>query len=135
MKKRRTVQDEEIKGEIAKALKKALQKRGKTPEEAAKLLQVELGTMYKYLSASMIPGGHVLWRACLELGMILDEKGLRLARSSSRKVPLPRGETDQYELPFVDETIAGDLVRVVIGKKNVESTGYVNVSLRIKVAS
>jgi hypothetical protein len=135
MKRPRTVHDEEIKGEIAKALKKALKKRDKTPEEAARLLQVELGTMYKYLAASMIPGGHVLWRACVELGMILDEKGLRLARLSSRKADFQKSRADQYELPFINESIGGDQVRLTIGKKDVESTGYVHVSLRIKVAS
>src|SRR6266702_5863867 len=118
MKRPRDIRDEEIRGGIARALKGALKKRGKSPEEAAKLLQVELGTMYKYLAASMIPGGHVLWRACLELGMVLDEKGLRLARSTSRKASAPGGRADQYELPFVNESIAGDLVRVVIGKKD-----------------
>jgi hypothetical protein len=67
--------------------------------------------------------------------MVLDEKGLRVARSSSRKASLPRGRADQYELPFVNESIAGNRVHLVICKKDVESTGYVNVSLRIKVAS
>lgn len=135
MKRPRTVNDEEIKGKIAMALKKALKKRGKTPEEAAKLLKVELGTMYKYLAASMIPGGHVLWRACLEFGMILDENGFRLARLSSRRSAQQKGRADQYELPFINESIGGDQVRLMIGKKDVESTGYVHVSLRIKVAS
>ena len=135
MKRPRTVHDEEIKGEIAMALKKALKKRGMTAEEAAKSLQVEPGTMYKYLSASMIPGGHVLWKACQELGMVLDERGLRVARSSSRRSSTPKGKADQYELPFINESIGGDQVRLTIGKKDVESTGYVHVSLRIKVAS
>jgi transcriptional regulator with XRE-family HTH domain len=135
MKRTRTVQDEEIKGRIAMALKKALKKRGKTPEEAAKLLEVELGTMYKYLAASMIPGGHVLWRACKELGMVLDERGLRVARSHYQKATLPIRRAEQYELPFINESFGGDQVRLTIGKKDIQSTGYVHVALRIKVAS
>jgi transcriptional regulator with XRE-family HTH domain len=134
MKRPRSVHDEEIRGQIAKALKKALGRREKTPEEAARLLQVEVGTMYKYLSASMIPGGHVLWRACQELGMVLDGNGLRIARSGSRKASLAKEKADQYELPFVNESMADDRVRLVIGKKDVQSAGYVHVSLRIKVA-
>ncbi len=135
MKKQRTISDEAIRGKIAQALNSALERQGKTKEEAARLLQVEPGTMYKYLDASMIPGGHVLWRACRELGLILDEKGLRPARISSRKASLRKARTDQYELPFINESLADDQVHLVIGKKDVKSTGYVHVSLRIKVAS
>jgi transcriptional regulator with XRE-family HTH domain len=134
MKKKRTVRDEEIRGEIAKTLKSALAKRGKSPEDAARLLQVELGTLYKYLAASMIPGGHVLWRACRELGLVLDENGLRLARAGTRKLSSPELETDQYELPFINETVAGDKVHLEICKKDSQNAQYVRVALRIKVA-
>ena len=78
--KERTEQDEIIKGKIATALKLAMKKRSESPEDAARLLQVELGTLYKYLAGDMIPGGQVLWRACQHLGMVLDEKGLRVTR-------------------------------------------------------
>jgi hypothetical protein len=135
MKKQRTVSDEAIRGKIAQALNNALESQGKNAEEAASLLQVEVGTMYKYLAAAMIPGGHVLWRACQELGLILDEKGLRPAGNSHKKASVRRAKALQYELPFINELLADDQVHLVIGKKDVKSTGYVHVSLRIKVAN
>jgi transcriptional regulator with XRE-family HTH domain len=133
MKKPRSIRDEEIRGEIAKALKSAMKRRRKSPEEAAELLQVELGTMYKYLAASMIPGGHVLWRACHELGMVLDENGIRLANPRARRLSREI-ETDQYELPFVNESVAGDRVHLQICKRDSLDAQYVRVALRIKVA-
>ncbi|MGB8535720.1 MAG: hypothetical protein WCD57_04855 [Acidobacteriaceae bacterium] len=134
MKKPRTIRDEEIRGEIAKALKSAMKRRRKSPEEMAELLQVELGTMYKYLAASVIPGGHVLWRACQELGMVLDERGLRVAKPRARKLSLTETDIDQYELPFVNESVAGDKVHLQIYKKGSHDAQYVRVALRIKVA-
>ena len=131
MKRPRTDRDEDIRSQIAVTLKNALQKRHVAPETAAKLLEVELGTLYKYLAGSMIPGGHVLWRACRELDLILDENGLRLARSGRRKRTAATEDAEQYELPFINETVAGDKVHLTIRKKDPD---YVRVSLRIKIA-
>jgi hypothetical protein len=122
--------DDIIQGKFAKALNDALRKRGKNADEAAQLLDVELGTMYKYLAGDMIPGGQVLWRACVHLGMVLDETGFRAIR---RKRPLSRQVDDsaQYELPFINESIMGDKIRAQVRRKNSQ---YVQVSLRIKIA-
>ncbi len=142
LKKPRNIRDEEIRGKIASTLTKALARKGLDREKAAELLDVELGTLSKYLTAKMIPGGHVLWRACKELGLVMDETGLRLARHRGRRENA-RGGTDdgQYELPFVDGSVAGDKVHLTIhrttssgGKKSVKRADYVSVNLRIKVA-
>ncbi len=124
--------DEVIQGKIAKALKGALTKRGKSPEEAANLLDVELGTMYKYLAGDMIPGGQVLWRACAYLGMVLDERGFRVGRRGKRPLPARFDDNVQYELPFINESITGDKIRAQVRRKDNQ---YVQVSLRIKIAS
>lgn len=127
--KERTEQDEIIKGKIATALKLAMKKRSKSPEDAARLLQVELGTLYKYLAGDMIPGGQVLWRACQHLGMVLDEKGLRVTRrQTAPAAKIARGT--QFELPFINESVDGDKVRVQVRRKDNQ---YV-VSLRIEAA-
>jgi len=142
MKRPRNRRDEQIRGKIASTLNKAMARRGIDREQAAKLLDVELGTLSKYLTAKMIPGGHILWRACKELGMVMDENGLRLV--TRRRAPgKSSNSTDngQYELPFVDEAVAGDRVHLTIhrstgtaGKKAVKSADYVSVNLKIKVA-
>ena len=141
MKRPRNRRDEEIRGKIASTLNRALARRGIDREKAAELLDVEPGTLSKYLTAKMIPGGHVLWRACKELGLVMDEGGLQLASRRGRRIAARSATDDQYELPFVDESVAGDKVHLTIhrstgtaGKKAVKSADYVSVNLKIKVA-
>jgi transcriptional regulator with XRE-family HTH domain len=135
MKRPRDNRDEKIRGEIAKNLEIAVRKSGKSRERVADLLEIEIGTLSKYLNAQMIPGGHVLWRACRELGMVLDHEGLRLATRRDRRKNAKPVSQDQYELPFVDEVLAGDKVHLTIGRKGPQKAEYVSVTLKIKVAS
>lgn len=121
-----------IAGKFANGLKKALERRGKSPEEAAQLLKVELGTMYKYLAGDMIPGGQVLWLACIHLDIVLDRNGLKVPRRSGKYVPKLKTEGDQYELfPFINESFEGDKIQANVRKKDNQ---YVQVMLKIKVA-
>ena len=129
--KERSEQDDVIKGKIATVLRKALKRRRKTVEEAAGLLQVELGTMYKYLAGDMIPGGQVLWRACEHLGMVLDETGFKVSRRRTQNASGAADTPAQYELPFINESVAGNKIRVHVRRKE---NDYVQVQLRIKVA-
>ncbi len=101
MKARRS-QDERIRGKIARALKEAVNERAQGAEDAARILQVEIGTLYKYMNGDMIPGGQVLWRACEQLGLVLDKRGLHLSGGRVRgSRALAHGY--QYELPFINE--------------------------------
>ena len=129
--KERSEQDDVIKGKIATVLRKALRRRRKTVEEAAGLLHVELGTMYKYLAGDMIPGGQVLWRACEHLGMVLDETGFKVSRRRTQNASGAADTPTQYELPFINESVAGNKIRVHVRRKE---NDYVQVQLRIKVA-
>lgn len=124
--------DGDIQNKLAKGLKNALQMRKKNPEQAALLLGVELGTLYKYLKGDMIPGGQVLWRACVHLGMVLDEKGFRVSRSKPSSTPRP-GDDPQYAFPFINELVENEKIRAEVRRSN--QSDYVQVSLRIKVAS
>jgi transcriptional regulator with XRE-family HTH domain len=123
--------DKAIQDEFAKTLKKALKQRRKTAEQAAKLLNVEPGTMYKYLAGDIIPGGQVLWLACFHLGMILDETGLRVGYRRNRLPSRSLEDDPQYELPFINESVTGDKIQAKVRKKDSQ---YVQVSLRIKIA-
>ncbi len=129
--KTRTIRDERIKQRIAKSLSEAVEKRAKSTEQAAALLQVELGTLYKYMNGEMIPGGQVLWRACKELGMVLDQRGLHLSRRSRETVPDNIPYPVQYELPFVDGSVEGGAVHLEVRRKQSQ---YVHVRLKIRVA-
>jgi transcriptional regulator with XRE-family HTH domain len=129
--KDRVPEDKQIGNDIAKALKQALERQQKKPEEAAQLLKVRLGTLYKYLAGDMIPGGQVLWRACQHLGMVLDAKGLRLSRRRHLNVNDLPSDTAQREFPFMNETIAGEKFHAQVRRKDNQ---YVRVTFRIKVA-
>ncbi len=132
MKKPRTEEDGDIRGKIADALTRAMAARGVTHDRAAAMLQVEVGTLYKYLAGEMIPGGHVLWRACRGLGLVLDRKGLRVTRERAGRSSDKGAGTEQYEFPFVNQSMADNRVRLMIRRKNPESD-YVHVALRIRV--
>lgn len=130
--------DDEIKGAIASALERAIMRSGLSRDQVADLLKIEPGTLSKYLTAQMIPGAQVIWRACRELGMVLDAEGLRIVRRKKRKAA---SEPEQYGLPFIDESMDEDKVHLTIdrtssrtGKKSVQRAEYVRVNLRIKVA-
>lgn len=122
--------DEGIQRKFAQGLKDALDKNRKTPEEAAALLEVEPGTMYKYLAGNMIPGGQVLWRACLRLGTVLDKKGFRVGRVKPQAPLVQVQESAQLAFAFINESVKGERIRAEVRKKN----EYVQVSLRIKIA-
>jgi hypothetical protein len=128
--KKRVAQDEEIRGKIAIALTAAV-RRAESIEEAAGLLEIEIGTLYKYMGGAMIPGGQVLWRACARLGMVLDESGLRLSRARKRGLSPAESNPIQYQIPFIDESVDGQKVKLQVLRKGSQ---YVQVRLRIKVA-
>jgi len=123
--------DEELSGKFAKGLKDAIKKRRTNPEKAAQLLKVEVGTMYKYLAGDIIPGGQVIWLACLHLGMALDADGFRPVRRSGRELTDEAAEDAQGTFPFINELIEGDKIRAQVRKKDNQ---FVQVNLRIKVA-
>jgi len=125
----RNENDEEIRGNIAKALNDALDGRDKAV--AADLLKVELGTLYKYLAGDMIPGGQVLWRACSHFGLILDANGLQPAKSQRRRRREGADEAAQLKLPFINESLTGNRIEAQVRRKGSQ---FVRVSLRIKLA-
>jgi hypothetical protein len=127
----KTKKDEELSGKFAKGLKDAIHKRRTNPEKAAQLLKVEVGTMYKYLAGDIIPGGQVIWLACLHLGMVLDADGFRPVRKTARGITDDTSEDTQEAFPFINELIEGDKIRAQVRKKDNQ---FVQVNLRIKVA-
>jgi transcriptional regulator with XRE-family HTH domain len=128
--KTRHSHDEQIRGQIATALRNAVNERTQGAEDAARILQVEIGTLYKYMNGDMIPGGQVLWRACEQLGLVLDKRGLRPSGRRVRNSKSPE-VGDQYELPFINESVGGEKVNCHVRRKNSQ---YVHVQLRIKLA-
>ena len=65
--------------------------------------------------------------------MVLDREGLRVATRRDRRKHRGPLNDNQYELPFVDEMLAGDKVHLTIGRKGPQRADYVNVTLKIKV--
>jgi hypothetical protein len=128
MKKRK---DTELSGKFAKGLKDVLSKRRKNPEVAAQLLEVEIGTVYKYLAGDMIPGGKVIWLACTRLGMVLDADGFKTGRPP-KKSDSELIDNPQSAFAFINELVEGDSIRAQVRKR--KDNQYVQVNLRIKVA-
>jgi len=66
--------DPELRREIARQLKNALDAKGLTRSEAAEILQIKRQTIWLYLTGKSTPGGEILKRACQLLGMTLRFK-------------------------------------------------------------
>jgi transcriptional regulator with XRE-family HTH domain len=66
--------DPELRREIARQLKEAINAKGLTRSEAAEILQIKRQTLWLYLKEKSTPGGEVLKRACQLLGMTLHFK-------------------------------------------------------------
>ena len=126
--KERSESDDVIKERIAQALDASIPR--KEIDSIANKLGVDVGTLYKYIRGDMIPGGHVLWRACAYLDLVLDKKGLHPAHKNRR--PQVSVEPLQYDLPFLSEAYAGKKVEMEVHRK--KDAHYVQVRLRIQVA-
>lgn len=126
--KERSESDGLIKERIAQTLSAAIDE--KDVATVASQLGVSVGTLYKYVAGTMIPGGHVLWRACSHLDLVLDERGLHPVprRKKRGAAPLPI----QYDLPFLSESLASEKVNVDVNRK--KDAHYVDIRMRIKVA-
>ncbi len=127
--KQKRDQNERIRGKIATALDAAVRQHPSGVDDAARLLEVEPGTLYKYMNGDMIPGGQVLWRACEHFGLVLDREGLHPSRGRRyRKAAL---DDPQYRLPFLNESVDGKKVNCHVRRSDNQ---YVQVNLRIKLA-
>jgi len=65
----------------------------------------------------MIPGGQVLWRACIQLDMTLDKTGFKVRRSRKGAMPDKPEENAQYELPFINESPQETRYKLRSGKR------------------
>jgi DNA-binding phage protein len=129
MSKERREGDDEIRGRISEALTVAIGTQDK--DQVAALLGLKRSTLYKCLAGDQIPGAQVLWRACKHLGLVLDAKGLHLAREASRRSARIPERSLQYELPFINESVVGDKLKLHAYRKGNE---FVQVQLRIRIA-
>jgi hypothetical protein len=82
------------------------------------------------MNGDMIPGGQVLWRSCEHLGLVLDKGGLHPSSGRVRGSKASE-DVDQYELPFINESVGGEKVNCHVRRKDSQ---YVQVQLRIKLA-
>jgi len=87
--------DPELRSEIARQLKDAINAKGLTRSEAAEILQIKRQTLWLYLTAKCTPGGEILKRACQSLGMTLRFKDYDFGAeafgpSSGNSAPLPQ---------------------------------------------
>ena len=119
--KKRTKLDDDFAREFADKLAEAIDDQSLTREEAAEALKVKKAVLYKYLRADAIPGGNVVQRACQELGLVLDYRGLRVTPDffkDDAKRPKPVRPV-QLKFPFDRETVRGKTVQVEIGPREI----------------
>jgi transcriptional regulator with XRE-family HTH domain len=104
---------------VGERLEDAIDAQDLTRDEAAERLGIHRSMLYRYLVGSSIPGSKVLQRACEELGLAVDYRGVTVDADyykGDRPVEKPRVVPIQMQL-FSRESFDGEFAHVDIRKK------------------
>jgi len=118
--KRYTPEDFEFARQFGEKLDEAIEGCDLTREEAASLLRIHRSMLFRYLGGKSIPGSKVLQRACEELGVAVDYRGIRVNADyfkGETRVDEEQPTPTQTEIAFTGESFASPLARVDIRKK------------------
>ena len=91
-----------------------------TRDEAADRLQIHRSMLFRYLSGKSIPGSKVLQRACEELGVKVDYRGITVDADFFRDEKPPersRRQPIQMEFPSIREFLANENTQVNIRRR------------------
>jgi transcriptional regulator with XRE-family HTH domain len=115
-----THEDFEFAKHFGGKLDEAIDAHDLTRDEAAEKLGVHRSMLFRYLGGRSIPGSKVLQRACEQLGLSVDYRGVNVDADyfiSGTRVEKPRPVPAQAEFAFMRESFASQFARVDIRKK------------------
>ena|SRR5579863_679352 len=104
---------------VGQRLEAAIDAQDLTRDEAAERLAIHRSMLYRYLAGKSIPGSRVLQRACEELGVSVDYRGITVDADyykEDKPVERPRVVPIQMQL-FSRESFSGEFTQVDIRKK------------------
>jgi transcriptional regulator with XRE-family HTH domain len=124
--------DSELRREIARRLKEAIQANHLTKAQAADLLKVKRQTLWLYLNGKVTPGGEVLRRAFEHWGLKLVLGELVITKESfGPKMELDQRIPEQLSLLDQLDKLSNDQLEVTaVGRRG----DYFEFKIRIKTA-
>jgi|SRR5271169_5458864 len=115
-----TSEDFEFAADFGNKLDDAIDAYDLTRDEAADRLQIHRSMLFRYLGGKSIPGSKVLQRACEELGVTVDYRGIRIDADyfkDDRVTERPRPSPVQLEFSSIREFLNGQHAQVSIRRK------------------
>jgi transcriptional regulator with XRE-family HTH domain len=104
---------------VGQRLDDAIDAQDLTRDEAAERLGIHRSMLYRYLAGKSIPGSKVLQRACEELGVSVDYRGVTVDADyykAEKPVEKPRVVPIQMQL-FSRESFSSEFAQVDIRKR------------------
>jgi transcriptional regulator with XRE-family HTH domain len=118
--KKYTSEDFEFAADFGNKLDDAIDAHDLTRDEAADRLQIHRSMLFRYLGGKSIPGSKVLQRACEELGVTVDYRGIRIDVDyfkDDRVMERPRPSPVQLEFSSIREFLNAPHAQVSIRRK------------------
>ena len=120
--KKRTTEDSDFAWYIGQKLDEAIEAQDLTRDEAAEKLGIHRSMLFRYLRGKNIPGSKVIQKACEELGLSVNYRGVALDADYYKKIgasPVDRIRpiSTQTEFAFMRDSFAGQFASVDIQKK------------------
>jgi len=136
--RRLTEEDFEFARQFGNKLAEAIEAQDLTRDEAAERVGVHRSMLFRYLGGRSIPGAKVLQRACEELGVAVDYRGIRVDAEfykDETKVERPQSVSAQTEFAFVRESLVSERARVDIRKRKQTRGETLEVTMRIQLGA
>lgn len=123
--------------EFGSKLDEAIDAQDLTRDHAAELLQIHRSMLFRYLGGKSIPGSKVLQRACEELGVAVDYRGMRIDADyfkDERQPEVKRGVPVQLELPVMSESLVGQNTELRIRQRKGARSDKLEIHLSLTLA-
>jgi transcriptional regulator with XRE-family HTH domain len=133
-----TSEDFEFAADFGNKLDDAIDAHDLTRDEAADRLHIHRSMLFRYLGGKSIPGSKILQRACEELGVIVDYRGIRLDADyfkADRVTVLPRPSPVQLELSSIREFLNGKHAQVSIRRKKGAAVERLEITMTLRLGT
>ena len=124
--------------EFGNRLDEAIDAQELTRDDAAELLCIHRSMLFRYLGGKSIPGSKVLKRACEELGVAVDYRGIRIDADyfkGERQPESGKSSPLQLELPTIRESLNSQNARVNIRQRKGVRSEKLEIHMTVTLAA
>jgi transcriptional regulator with XRE-family HTH domain len=119
-------------------LDEAIDAQDLTRDDAADLLRIHRSMLFRYLGGKSIPGSKVLQRACEELGVAVDYRGIRIDADYFKGEKQPESSKSsplQLELPMIRESLNSPNTQVSIRQRKGSRSDRLEIRMTVTLAA